>query len=57
VGHRLRVEISSSAFGKIDLNLNTGGPVGRETDPVIAVQIVYHDRAHPSHLLLPVLMR
>lgn len=57
VGHRLRVEISSSAFGKIDLNLNTGGPVGRETDPIIAVQFVYHDRAHPSHLLLPVLRR
>jgi putative CocE/NonD family hydrolase len=54
-GHRLRVEISSSAFGKIDRNLNGGGPIGQESEPVIAEQTVHHDRNHPSHLLVPVL--
>jgi putative CocE/NonD family hydrolase len=53
-GHCLRLEISSSAFGKGDLNLNGGGPIGRETMAVVARQSVYHDRARASHLLLPV---
>jgi uncharacterized protein len=56
-GHRLRIEIASSAFGKYDVNLGGGGPVGRETEAVIAEQTIYHDAAHPSHLLLPVLPR
>jgi uncharacterized protein len=54
-GHRLRLEITSSALYKYDLNLNTGGPIGRETQAILAQQTVYHDAAHPSHLLLPVL--
>ena len=29
-GHRLRVDISSSANPKFDPNMNTGGPLGRE---------------------------
>jgi putative CocE/NonD family hydrolase len=54
-GHCLRLEISSSAFGKGDLNLNGGGPIGREHVPVVASQTVHHSRARASHLLLPVL--
>jgi putative CocE/NonD family hydrolase len=54
VSHRLRVEISSSAFGKIDLNLNGGGPIGRESRPIVAEQTIYHDSRRPSHLVLPV---
>jgi hypothetical protein len=54
VSHRLRVEISSSAFGKIDVNLNGGGPIGRESIPVIAHQVIHHDRRRPSHLVLPI---
>ena len=53
-GHRVRVEISSSAFPKYDRNLNTGGPIGRETRGVVAEQTVYHDRERASYLLLPV---
>ena len=53
-GHRLRLEIASSAYGKYDVNLNGGGAVGRETGPVIAEQTVFHDRARPSHILVPV---
>jgi len=29
-GHRLRLEISSSAFGKFDVNPNTGATIGQE---------------------------
>jgi putative CocE/NonD family hydrolase len=56
-GHHLRVEISSSAFGKGDLNLNGGGAIGREMVPVVAEQTIYHDRVRPSHLLLPIVNR
>jgi putative CocE/NonD family hydrolase len=54
-GHRLRLEIASSAFGKYDVNFNGGGAVGQESEPVVAHQIVYHDAQHPSRLMLPVL--
>jgi uncharacterized protein len=53
-GHRLRLEISSSAFPKFDRNLNTGGRLGFETNPAIAAQSVYHDREHQSYVLLPI---
>lgn len=53
-GHRLRLEIASSAFGKFDVNPNTGGPIGSEAQQVVAEQTLYHDRLRPSHVLLPV---
>lgn len=53
-GHRLRLEISSSAFPKFDRNMNTGGPLGTESKGVIAQQTVYHDRLRPSRLIVPV---
>jgi putative CocE/NonD family hydrolase len=53
-GHRLRLEISSSAFPKFDRNLNTGGPIGKEQKGLIADQAVYHDRTHSSYALIPV---
>ncbi len=56
-GHRLRLEISSSAFPKFDRNLNTGGRIGMETKGVVAEQTVYHDREHPSRVLIPVVPR
>ena len=56
-GHRLRLEISSSAFPKFDRNLNTGGPIGKEVEGIVAEQTVYHDRARPSYLLVPVVER
>ena len=56
-GHRLRLEISSSAFGKYDVNLNGGGRIGHESEPVVAEQLVYHDAIHPSRLMLPILPR
>lgn len=53
-GHRLRLEIASSALGKYDVNPNTGGPIGKDTRRIIAEQTVYHDRQRASYVLLPV---
>jgi putative CocE/NonD family hydrolase len=53
-GHRLRLEISSSAFPKFDRNLNTGRPIGTETRSVVASQTVHHDSTAASYLLVPI---
>jgi len=54
-GHRLRIEVSSSNFPRFDRNPNTGHPHGTDTELYQATQTIYHDPAHPSHLLLYVL--
>ncbi len=51
-GHRIRVEISSSNFPRFDRNPNTGGAIAGETRLVKANQTIYHDRQHPSRLVL-----
>jgi putative CocE/NonD family hydrolase len=59
VGHRIRLEVSSSSFPRFDRNTNTGGTIETETekDFVQAVNRVYHDSTRPSHLVLPVIER
>ncbi len=52
-GHRIRVQIASSAFPKYDRNPNTGEPLGKTTRLQIADQKIYHDAEHPSHIVLP----
>jgi putative CocE/NonD family hydrolase len=52
-GHKLRVEISSSNFPRFDRNLNTGEDPERGTRMVKATNWVYHDRDHPSALVVP----
>jgi putative CocE/NonD family hydrolase len=54
-GHRIRLEVASSAFPKHDRNLNTGEPAATGTRMVVAENRVWHDAAHPSRLVLPVL--
>jgi hypothetical protein len=54
-GHRIRVDVSSSNFPRFDLNPNTGEPLGNHRRTVTAVNTVYHDREHPSHIRLPVI--
>jgi putative CocE/NonD family hydrolase len=54
VGHRIRVEISSSNFPHFDRNPNTGHPFGMDAEYERATQTVYHDVAHPSHIVLPI---
>jgi hypothetical protein len=53
-GHRIRVSITSSGFPHWDRNMNTGGASGTEATGIIARQTVFHDRRHPSYVLLPV---
>jgi putative CocE/NonD family hydrolase len=54
-GHRLRIEITSSLQPNADINLNTGGRVGYEDKGIIAIQTIFHDEAHPSCIVLPVI--
>jgi len=54
-GHRIRVDISSSNFPRFDLNPNTGEPLGNHRRVVTAVNTIYHDAQHPSHILLPLI--
>jgi uncharacterized protein len=54
-GSRLRVEVASASFPTFSRNLNTGGHNETETEFVTARQTIYHDAAHPSHVVLPVI--
>ena len=54
-GHRIRLDISSSNFPRFDVNPNTGEPVGRHTEMLVAHNAVYLDHRHPSHLTLPII--
>ena len=56
-GHRIRVEISSSNFPHYDRNLNTGGPLFKEQNGKPATQTIFHDGAHASQIVLPVIPR
>src|SRR5579863_8169436 len=56
-GHRIGLEIASSAFPKFDRNLNTGAPPGMTTEVAVAQQYIYHDAEHPSAVALPVIPR
>ncbi|MCY7306516.1 MAG: CocE/NonD family hydrolase [Rhodoferax sp.] len=54
-GHRIRLDIASSNFPRLDVNPNTGEPVGCHTRMQIAFNRVHVDHTHPSHILLPVI--
>ena len=53
-GHRIRVHITSSNFPRWERNLNTGEPSERGTSSQPARQLVAHDAARPSRVVLPV---
>ena len=40
-GHRIRVDVSSSNFPRLERNPNTGEPIGRHTHMVVAEQTVF----------------
>ncbi|HYL83325.1 MAG TPA: CocE/NonD family hydrolase [Candidatus Angelobacter sp.] len=52
-GHKLRLEVSSSNFPRFDRNMNTGEEQARATRMVKATNMLYHDKAHPSALIVP----
>jgi hypothetical protein len=58
-GHRIRLEVSSSNFPRFDRNSNTGGEIASETGDQYqpAINRIFHDAAHPSHLILPIVER
>lgn len=58
-GHRIRLEVSSSNFPRFDRNSNTGGDIASETADQYqpAIHRIFHDAAHPSHLVLPIIER
>lgn len=54
-GHRLRVFVTSSLFPNV--HLNVWGPFTSLSQAVTATQTVYHTRAHPSKIVLPIIPR
>ena len=54
VGHRIRLDVSSSNFPRLERNPNTGEPIGRHTHTLVADQTVFSDAEHPSRLLIPI---
>lgn len=56
-GHRIRLDISSSNFPRFDVNPNTGEPLNEHRRVETAVNTVWHDKEHPSAVVLPVVAR
>lgn len=57
VGHRIRVEVSSSNFPRFTRNLNTGGGNHTDTAWVKARNSIHHSVDHPSHIILPIVSK
>jgi hypothetical protein len=51
-GHRIRVEVASSALPKYDVNLGTGGDMITETEGVTATNRIWHTASRPSRLIV-----
>ncbi|TDI35322.1 MAG: CocE/NonD family hydrolase [Acidobacteria bacterium] len=56
-GHRIRIVVSSSSFPKWYPNGNTGKEMDEDFPGVVAKNSIYHDREHPSKVVLPVIPR
>jgi putative CocE/NonD family hydrolase len=54
-GQRIRLQVSSGAHPRFPRNPGSGERTGEETTLKLAEQRVYHDPAHPSALILPVM--
>ena len=52
-GHRIRVQVASGAYPRVDRNAGTGRPVGT-SGMLTADQEIFHDPDHPSAIVLPV---
>jgi hypothetical protein len=53
IGHRIRIEVSSSNFPRFSRNLNTGGDNYDEIKSIIAKNKIHHSNNHPSSISLP----
>jgi hypothetical protein len=56
-GHRIGIHVTSSLHPHLDRNPNTGGVIATEQRTLRAEQLVHHDAAHPSRIVLPVVPR
>lgn len=54
-GHRIRLEVASSAYPKFAPNLGTGGDEAQATEGIIAHNVLHHDALRASRLVLPIL--
>lgn len=54
-GHRIRIDITSSNFPRVDRNMNTGNAFGQDAEGVPAVQTIYHQSDYASYIDLPVI--
>jgi hypothetical protein len=54
-GHRLRLDVTSSSFPRLERNLNTGADNGRETAPRKATNYLHYGPDAPAYIELPVL--
>jgi uncharacterized protein len=55
-GHRIALHVTSSNSPRFELNPNTGeAPGSNKLKPRVATNTVYHDAAHPSAVVLPVI--
>ncbi len=57
VGHRIRIEISSSNFPRFDRNMNTGGNNFDEAKGVIANNAVHHSKQYPAEVTISVVRK
>ena len=56
-GHRIRVDVTSSNFPRVDRNPNTGNRPGMDAELQVASQTVHHGGEMASHITLPVIPR
>lgn len=57
VGHKIRIEITSSSMPNFARNLNTGGDNARSTQMRKAAVTIHHGPQRPSHIDLPIIAR
>jgi uncharacterized protein len=53
-GHRIRVQVAGGSHPRYARNPGSGEPLATATQLIAADHTVYHDRQHPSAILLPV---
>jgi putative CocE/NonD family hydrolase len=53
-GHRIRLEVASSAHPKFAVNLGIAGDQTTASEGVLAANTLHHDADRPSRLILPV---
>jgi uncharacterized protein len=56
-GHRIRVAISATVANMLEPNHHSGEPVASAVERRVAVEMVFHDEARPSHIVLPIFPR